>query len=259
MDKNVIFADDGSDGAESAWQWIGAQKWARWRITVLTVQRQGVDHRDPQPPREWAPTHARDVPADALSVTHLVADGDPREVLSAAKADLMVIGRRGAGFLKKLHIGSVAEALLDHPTTPLLIARGDSPVRQMLVAVDGSGYAAHAVEVVKELPLTPDSRVTVLGVDEGDGRARAAVDHAASLLDGAAFAVDRRVIEHEPSALTVNVRSEIEAFLNEHPHDLVVLGTKGLTGSRRLRLGSVSDYLAHHIDASMLLVRDAYQ
>ena len=54
-------------------------------------------------------------------------------------------------------------------------------------------------------------------------------------------------------------RSEIEAFLNEHPRDLVVLGTKGLTGSRRLRLGSVSDYLAHHIDASMLLVRDAYQ
>ena len=40
--------------------------------------------------------------------------------------------------------------------------------------------------------------------------------------------------------------------------DLVVVGTKGLTGGKRLRLGSVADYLAHHVQCSILIVRDTY-
>jgi len=256
-----MFADDGSEGADSAWRWVVAQKWTGWQITVLTVQPQGVDHRGPQPPHEWSPANARELPteADARTVTHMVADGDPREVLTSMPADLLVIGRRGTGLLKRLHIGSVAEALLDNPAAPLLVAHGDSSVQNVVVAVDGSGYAAHAVEVLRDLPWIGSARVTILGVDEGDGKARTAVDHAAKILDSAAYAVDRRVIDYDPSALTVNVRHDIEMFVKKHPIDLIVVGTKGLTGNKRLRLGSVSDYIAHHIDASVLLVRDAYR
>ena len=49
-----------------------------------------------------------------------------------------------------------------------------------------------------------------------------------------------------------------DSFLAEHRCDLVVVGTKGLTGSKRLRLGSVADYLAHHVRSSILIVRDTY-
>ena len=260
MDRLLLFADDGSDGSTHAWEWISAQSWPGWQVRVLTVQRQGIDHRDPQPPQPWSPASPRDLPAEAevASLTHMVADGDPREVLSTTPADLLVIGPRGSGLLKRLHVGSVAEALLDNPSAPLLVAHDNHTVEHITIAVDGSGYSEQAVRIVAALPWIGATRVTLLGVDEGDGRAPAAVESAAELLESHALAVDRRVVPHDENALTVNVRHEIDSFLADHRCDLVVVGTKGLTGSKRLRLGSVADYLAHHVRCSILIVRDTY-
>lgn len=261
MTKSLLFADDYSTGADQAWSWVTAQNWEGWQVTVLTVEPVGVSHAEPQEPRAWAPRVARELPesSEGVAIEYLVADGDPREVLATFPADLLVIGRRGAGLLKRLHVGSVAEALLDNPAAPLLIAHGGEPVQHITLAVDGSRYAARATEVLANMPWIAGARVTVLGVDEGDGHARAAVETAADQLVDHAVAVDRRVIDHDPSALTVNVRYELDHYIAEHPCDLVVCGTKGLTGSERLRLGSVADYIAHHVDASVLLVRDAYR
>ncbi|MEE3089098.1 MAG: universal stress protein [Actinomycetota bacterium] len=260
MDRLLLFADDGSDGSTHAWEWISAQSWPGWQVRVLTVQRQGIDHRDPQPPQPWSPASPRKLPAGAevASLRHMVADGDPREVLSTTSADLLVIGPRGSGLLKRLHVGSVAEALLDNPSAPLLVAHDNHTVEHNTIAVDGSGYSEQAVRIVAALPWVGATRVTLLGVDEGDGRAPAAVESAATLMESHALAVDRRVIPHDENALTVNVRHEIDSFLTDHRCDLLVVGTKRWTGSERLRLGSVADYLAHHVRCSILIVRDAY-
>ena len=77
-------------------------------------------------------------------------------------------------------------------------------------------------------------------------------------MESHALAVDRHVLPHNENASTLNVRHEIDGFLADHRCDLVVVGTKGLTGSNRLRLGSVADYLAHHVRCSILIVRDTY-
>jgi len=261
MSRILLFADDGSPGADQAWAWVIAQNWDGWQLTVLTVEPVGVSHAEPQEPRSWVPRVERVLPEStgAETIEFLIADGDPREVLSNVAADLLVIGRRGSGFLKRLHIGSVAEALLDNPSAPLLIAHGGNPVQHITLAVDGSRYASRATEVLADMPWLAGARVTVLGVDEGDGHARAAVETATGQLVDHAVAIDRRVIDHDPDALTVNVRYALDHYIAEHPCDLVVCGTKGLTGSERLRLGSVADYIAHHVDASVLLVRDAYR
>jgi nucleotide-binding universal stress UspA family protein len=49
--------------------------------------------------------------------------GDPREVLrtAGAGADLLVIGARGHGALDRLLLGSVANALVHHPTVPTIV------------------------------------------------------------------------------------------------------------------------------------------
>ena len=229
-------------------------------MRVLTVQRQGIDHRDPQPPHPWSSASPGKLPAEAeaASLTHMVADGDPREVLSTTPADLLVIGPRGSGLLKRLHVGSVAEALLDNPSAPLLVAHDNHTVEHMTIAVDGPGYSEQAVRIVAALPWVGATRVTLSGADGGDGRAPAAVESAAALMKSRALAVDRRVIPYDENALTANVRHEIDSFLADHRCDLVVVGTKGLTGGKRLRLGSVADYLAHHVQRSILIVRDNY-
>ena len=90
--------------------------------------------------------HQEISPADAevASLTHMVADGDPREVLSTTPGDLLVIGPRGSGLLNRLHVGSVAEALLDNPSAPLLVAHDNHTVEHITIAVDGSGYSEQA-------------------------------------------------------------------------------------------------------------------
>ena len=76
-----------------------------------------------------------------------------REVLSTTSADLLVIGPRGSGLLKRLHVGSVAEALLDNPSAPLLVAHDNHTVEHITIAVDGSGYSEQAVRIVAASPV----------------------------------------------------------------------------------------------------------
>jgi nucleotide-binding universal stress UspA family protein len=58
-----------------------------------------------------------------LEVTMRVVPGDPRVALRAASsdADLLVIGSRGLGVLDRLLLGSVANALVHHPSVPTIV------------------------------------------------------------------------------------------------------------------------------------------
>ena len=44
-------------------------------------------------------------------------------------------------------------------------------------------------------------------------------------------------------------------YLETHPVDLLVVGSRGLTAGKRLLLGSVSDALVHHATCPVLVVR----
>lgn len=57
----------------------------------------------------------------------LVVHGDPREQLGSAvdDADLIVVGTRGHGVVHRLVLGSVAMALVHHPTMPTIVVPPD--------------------------------------------------------------------------------------------------------------------------------------
>lgn len=258
MDAVLVMADDHSTGADLAWEWVSAQSWPGWRVDIVTVETRAPGLDSTSAPREWTPANPRSAPQNSHITTlrHLRTSGDPRSVLAQAPADLLVIGQRGTGLLKRLHIGSVVESLLDCPCAPLLIARAGDPVHHALIAVDGSAHARKATQLLASMPWIGSVHATVIGIDEGDGTAITAVGEAAAELADRAAGVDQRVIEHDPQSITVNVRALLEEYIKDHQFDLLVMGTKGLHGVQRLRLGSVADYLAHHAPCSILLVRD---
>nr|MCU0964254.1 universal stress protein [Burkholderiaceae bacterium] len=102
-------------------------------------------------------TH-RHLAARAVNASGSVLDEINREA-EALDAALLVLGARGAGFLRRLVLGSTSERLLRRTTRPLLVVRQmpHEPYRRVLVALDFSPWSAHAVTLARR--VAPHARL----------------------------------------------------------------------------------------------------
>ena len=250
----IVFGDDGSDNADAAWRWLNRHAWPGWTVDVVRVIPAGTQPTHSEVSADPEPEAPRQAEGDSgLTVSHLRAAGDSRAVLgSVADADLLVVGTRGKGLLKALHLGSTSEWLLQAPPVPLLLVQEDRPCRTVLVCVDGSTHATAAVAALASWPWLSGVSVQVVAVDDGRTDTAAAVSSAAALLDGSGAEVTATVLPLGEE-LFVNVRTPLLERIQDLDADLVVSGTRGLTGLERLRVGSVATAVVHNAPAASLL------
>lgn len=192
---------------------------------------------------------------------------------SALDAELLVIGSRGRGAIATALLGSVAAEVVDRSPCPVLVARR-ATVTRLVVADDGSNTAHRAIDVVLSWPFLLRLPIAVVNV------ARVPATWAA--VGGIAFDVvvgDPYIaaLEHERAesarianaavarlrdagALAHAVMREgdaageiVDAVADDHA-DLVVVGSRGHTGLRRLVLGSVARNVLVHAGCSVLVV-----
>lgn len=248
----LTFGDDGTEASDPTWAWIAAHRWPGWALRVVTTQPPEPGPPNPEDERlqAWGPPHPRDgAGAGFAEVAHLTCRADPRVAL-LQRTDLLVIGPRGRGLIKALHVGSTAEWLLHHPPSPLVIARPPGPVRRVLVATDGSGHARRAAEAFAALPWAGETEALVLTVADGRTTAEAdAVEGVVALLSAAGAPTSVLTAKGGPT-------HAILGAVEQHRADLVVLGTRGLTGLRRLRVGSTAGAVARTAPCSTLLASD---
>jgi nucleotide-binding universal stress UspA family protein len=199
-----------------------------------------------------------------------VVEGDPREevvrVADEGKFDLVVLGARGLGRIKRLLVGSVSLTVARYAIPPVLVARGSArEVRRVLVALDGSPDAWRALQFVAGFLSSRTVAVRVLhvlasptrnrGGDQNTG-AHADVERRAAgeklLVDAAAELNGFLVVEQ--SLLTGDPREEILRVAGESTADLLVVGSRGLGAIGRLLLGSVSEAVLLHAPCPTLVV-----
>lgn len=248
----LVFGDDGSPAADVAWLWMNNHRWPAWHIEVVTVGE--PDHLETggdaaSALQDWRPPWGRSIthPADLASLRFLTAVGDPRVLLGDRRdARLIVAGPRGLGHLRGLWLGSTTEWLLHHPPAPLALIRSAAAVRSVTVCVDGSPHARTALDAFLGLPLSAETEVTVLAVHDGRAPAGSAVADAVAALEHAAITVRTLEVKGKPT-------EAILGHLEEHQPELVVLGTRGLTGLPRLRLGSTASAVARDARCSSIL------
>lgn len=248
----LVFGDDGSPGADVAWLWINNHAWPGWRAEVVHATLPplvGAPLDTPPVLTEWEPPQPRVAFTESGldDVRHLTVEVDPRIALdSCTHADLMVVGARGRGMLKALGVGSTTDWLLHRPLTPLVVVRSARPIHRALVCVDGSVHADAAVRAFATMPWLPQVDVVVLGVDDGRAEPASACETAQALLGSRAGQVT--------TVLTAGgATSAILDAVARRDSDLVVLGTRGLTGLRRLRVGSTASAVARDTDRTTLL------
>lgn len=248
MTRLLAFGDDGSTGADVAWLWINEQRWTGWSVEVLSATPPPIG---PPPgeaaaePRPWTPPQPRPVFAEAgfSEVAYLHADADPRYLLATrTRCDLLVVGARGAGTLKALHIGSTTEYLIHIPPVPVLVVRHAIPVRRVVVAVDGSAHARRAAAAAAALPWIGETDVVLVAVRDGRVDVDAALDEVSPLFGRA----DRRPVDIGRSVPETILAASDGA-------DLVCLGTRGLGGWRRAMAGSTASAVARLAEKAVLL------
>jgi nucleotide-binding universal stress UspA family protein len=245
----LAFGDDRSPAADHCWRWIDAHRWDRWRLEVITAEPPPFG--PPLSPEEtelhpWEPPAARVPSAGAgfVDAVHLTAKLDPRIALSRP-VDLLAIGPRGPGLLKALHLGSTAEWLLQQPPAPLVVTRSEGPVATVLVCHDGSPHADAAAAAFARFPWAGDVSVTVLVVDDGRTDVEAAREMAETTLAGIAADVETVKVKGSP---TGEILDEVE----RRSADLLVLGTRGLTGLSRMTVGSTAAAISRSATCSVL-------
>lgn len=250
--RSMVFGDDGSMSADLAWLWINSHRWPQWRVEIVTAVmpayvracgERGDLHR-------WEPDNPRRpfVEAQIEDAVHLTGDLDPRLALSRS-ADLLVIGARGPGLAKAMHLGSTAEWLMTHPPAPMVVVRHGRPSRTAVICHDGSPHARSATDTVCALPWVDQLSVTLVVVDDGRTDVEWAVDSASRSLVSVGADVHQTILHGEPT-------HQLLHYLEQNTPDLLVLGTRGLTGIKRFRVGSTAGVLAHTTRGSVLLACD---
>jgi len=268
----VSVAPTGADLMGMPWSIAAAPDGGELESDVLRIHRNALDTAE----REIRSARS-DLVIEPIMLRGRAASLIVEEARSMP-ADLVVVGHRGHGRWESMLLGSVSAEVVDHAPCPVLVARGEG-LGPIVLADDRSLHARAAEAVVTDWPLFSGLPITVVTVAE-DGFPYAAsvaplgyVDAIEGYAQGTA--AERRATTAECEAAAARLRRagldasaevregdpahEIIAAARAHEAGLIVVGTRGQTGLRRLILGSVARNVLLHAPCSVLVVREGSQ
>ncbi len=193
----------------------------------------------------------------------------------ATQPDLVMLGSRSADGDGRGYSGRVAVRVARHCHVPVLIARDGQPITRIVLGYDESPDADAALALLAALPYRGAPAVEVLSAWEvGDTLLPSALgddaathhkgrpeDLAESRLAGVDIARDaadrlhRDGLAATPHARHGRASAELEILAAQADADLIVVGSRGMSGVDRFLLGSTSDELVATARTSVLVVR----
>jgi nucleotide-binding universal stress UspA family protein len=176
-------------------------------------------------------------------------------VNEAAKrgVSMIIMGRRGHTGVKKMVMGSVTARVIGHaPCKVLVVPRAAHfTCRNILVATDGSNDSeAAAIEAIN-LAKRCEGKLTVVSVYSSEGDKQVAGENVAKigeLAAGEGIEAGTLLEKGSPATAITEVAARIQA-------DLIVAGSHGRTGLKRLLMGSVTEGIIGHTECSVLVAR----
>lgn len=203
---------------------------------------------------------------------HVRAGHAAEEILRAADdldVDLVVLGTEGRGGVRRMACGSVAEAVLRRSRRPVMVvrnpgeARGTAGIRRILHPTDFSEGSRPALAMARVLARAERAELVLIHV------APEAVPGGGAFFAPPVVEPEReqlaRLEEQSAAALPgLSVRShlcqgdaagEIVLAADDFQCDLIVMGSHGRTGLRRLLMGSVAESVCRNAPCPVLIIR----
>jgi nucleotide-binding universal stress UspA family protein len=217
-----------------------------------------------------------------VEISHVVCDGFADTALAETAgdigADLLVVGTHGRSGLRRFFLGSISERVVRLSNTNVMVARaldnGPGGYRRILVPTDFSAPAARALELAFDLaargaaiemvhfwqvPMTASTPYAPFKAAE------AALATVREAMAEAAEQSGQRLLERYRSsgvdltyhAVEASPAHGIHDRLAQGSYDLVVVGSHGRRGIRRLLLGSVAELTVRHAPCSVLVAHSS--
>ncbi len=189
-------------------------------------------------------------------------------VAERERPHLIVVGSRGRAPWMTVLLGSTARALVIDSPAPVLVVRAPSVPRTVIVATDGSGPARAAIDAFVHLPQAEGAHIELLHVLPSRDDDPSIFDEELLSLresnDRAQEDHGRELLAQGRSLLTCGLESRVHlerghagerivARAREIGADLVVLGTRGLDGPRRLIWGSTAEHVVTRAACNVLV------
>jgi len=211
----------------------------------------------------------REVPKGTSSVVATIL-----QVAEKLDAGLIVTGTRGRGGFKRAVLGSVSGGVAEHASCSTLVVRaGKKSPSKVLVAVDGSPSSQRALEAAAVLAKGLDVGLVVvhvvyipsltwsMGVSGSAVPTQRIEDDAAKageeLLERAVRTAKGLGAAAKAELVTdlISPAEGIVQLAERDGADIIVVGTRGNEGFKKLLLGSVANSVLHYARCSVLVTK----
>jgi nucleotide-binding universal stress UspA family protein len=280
--RKILVAVDGSDSSRNAFRQackiaLDDKSW----ITVITAIPFYQDQFDILSTKEKVRRALKEEGEKILADIKKVADEEDAfiklrleegsafdsiiDISEEGNFDLIVMGRRGKSRLEKALVGSVAARVIGHSLTDVLVVPMNASIgwRGILIPTDGSIYSKAAAEKAIGLAKSYEGQLKIVSVvdvtDEFQSEAPAAVErlvknakefaeNVKKNAEAQGVSAEAYVKEGETFKMIIDIAGETGA-------NLIVMGSHGSTGLKRLLMGSVTEKVIGYAPCPVLVVR----
>jgi len=282
----VLVATDGSRHARAAIATTLHFPWpARTRVRAISARRTRAEYRRSilltaldRGAEKAAENARRTLSRRWPNVEIEMVDKTPVEgILHEAErfqADVIVVGWRGHGAIRRLLMGSVSRGVVRGAKCAVLVARRSQRVRKIVIGFDGSPTARRALAFLGRLVPPRDGRVTlVTGMELMTAPSQGRVPGAGAIareirrtntirartatkaLNRAATQLQRRGWQTRTALVRGEPLRDLLGTVAAARAQLLVVGARGTSGVRHLLLGSVAEGALNQSPVAVLLAR----
>ena len=208
---------------------------------------------------------------EGVLIKTVCEEGDAFERISdlavAENCDLIVMGRRGLHKLERALVGSVTARVIGYSQSDILVlvVPGETQVgfQRVLVATDGSKQCRHAVERAIDFARSYGGEITVVSIVDVPAEFYA---EAPQVVEDLVHKAKGYVEEVKRQAEASGVKAEafvkegeayqaIIDFAKARDINIIVMGSHGRTGLKRLLMGSVAEKVIGYASCPVLITR----
>lgn len=193
------------------------------------------------------------------------------------KPDLIAVGSHGWSWMGRTFLGSTAEKVMAHAKADVRLCHPrtgvpDAPPR-ILAAVDGSRDSRHAVDMIAKRFWPVGTRIRLVAANETFAWVQAMAKAEAGAYGEEAIGpgrwpwMERHLADQTDRLKAIGLEAEAAILPGEPRHvllseaesfraDCIFLGRRGVTGFKRLLLGSVSGAIASHAPCTVEIIRN---